>query len=614
MVNLKIPGLCFCDFNLKPISKKKTYPSFNHTFQQTAFKIKPVINSSQTFSYINQVNGFQGVSTTFQDNSNVLLSHEVSTPQIHSMETDDLYKESRRNNYFKNLSSSEYKRILMDMNLSQNQNLFENKKPPINRNLSENFSTKKKRERSRRYSVSDHISQMSTWQNSLISEFGMLPTLPCIPYFSVLDDSDEYSDISCNESVISVHNLDTGTFNNNVSHLIFQSTNTADIRPSMSSFSNTGLHKNLVLMSDDSKHFEVIDSSKNMSTFSNAIVSSKYNNTKSLKTEASKRKFKFKFPRIKFSLKYDKSFTKVIIPVRCNSEKLSRFRAASHLPEHINLNSIQNLHSNIKQSSVSAFEKNKIGHGFLFAYDIKRNKVNVKNYNFFRKFILKIYPRKTKIFRSKGTQTYISMFNDFLSKDSQELKGFSQDIFYQKKDINSFKDANVYHKLEVMRSIQETNYVSTEKQSLVSRYSISEPYQKFQTNENILSNVNISEYDLSPKQSRCFCTCTCLCGACCGSSKTEQPFKRRPSSVVFVEIAASRKAEKYSNTTDFNEDLDDEIITAVNKTCASDNFSLDINQLGTNLSSLKLIDDNNFKPKLSNRNDYDSGIILNNTH
>ncbi|KTW28591.1 uncharacterized protein T551_02441 [Pneumocystis jirovecii RU7] len=560
------------------MSKKKTYPSFNHVFQQAILKEKPIIDGSYPLSCTNQINGSQYISTNLQNSDNALLSPETLKSRMYSIKTRELCKEFKGTEYAENINTFEYKNISMNINSSKNQDFFTSKKPFVNRNFSENFDTKKK-VRSHRYSVSDHISQMSTWQNSLISEFGMLPTLPCIPYFLVLDDSDEYSDISYNESIISIHDLHAETIDDNISNLVFPDGNFMDIRSRIPSLNSTGFHKGVTLMSNDPKYLKLINPSQDIGIESKTIVPLEYNNVKSFETIVSKRRSKFKFPKIKFCQRYNDNFAKAVVPAKHNNKILSDIKTISHLSGHVNSSPIINSDPNIRSDSMVL--KKKAKESFLPNSTIKQNKTSIKNYNFFRKFIFKSF-KKTKKFKNEGTQTYISMFNGFLSRESQTLKGFPKDFFLQEKNANSFKNLNIY-KSESMPSNLGINYANIEKQSsVISGYLANLSYQKEMhsnkkmplkantSNKNASTEANISDYYIPSKPSTCFCTCTCLCETCCGFSKTKHVLRRRPSSIVFVEIAASRKPEKYSDILDFDEDFDDKIATAMSKTYISD--------------------------------------------
>ncbi|KAG5437320.1 hypothetical protein PCANB_000749 [Pneumocystis canis] len=539
MVNLKIPGSCFCGFNLKSMSKQKTCPSFNHTLQST-LKVKPTIDNFRPFSCLDQINKFQDISIDLKDNTDVLLSLESLESHFCSAKIKNHCKEFKRKKHAKNIASSEYKNLLMKMSLFENRESSTNKKPPVNRNLSENFGIKKKKEKTHRYSVSDHISQMSTWQNTLISEFGMLPTLPCIPYFSVLDDSDKSSNVSYNESIISIHDSHTEPFNDNMSHLTFPDMNFLNIRRRMSSLNNSEFRKMMALMSNSSKRFKTINSPQHIDTKSSkAIISSKYSNIESFKHITSKGRFKFKFPKIRFSQKYNQNnFSKIIIPTKHNKES-SKIKVLSNFP----------------------------------------------------------------------------------------------DIFHRKENIDLFKDTNIFHEFKAAHLNLE-DHANIEKPSLaIPRYVINESYKyqkEMQSDKNIPLETNTPEHTESPQQPVCFCTCTCLCRACCGFSETRRILRRRPSSIVFVEIAASRKTEKYSDTMDFGEDFDDKTTTAISKTCISNDSSSIENQIKSTPLSLSLIDHNNSKPDSNNKcddvdnsksklelnnndNDY-SKVISNNSH
>ncbi|CCJ28542.1 unnamed protein product, partial [Pneumocystis jirovecii] len=497
------------------MSKKKTYPSFNHVFQQAILKEKPIIDGSYPLSCTNQINGSQYISTNLQNSDNALLSPETLKSRMYSIKTRELCKEFKGTEYAENINTFKYKNISMNINSSKNQDFFTSKKPFVNRNFSENFDTKKK-VRSHRYSVSDHISQMSTWQNSLISEFGMLPTLPCIPYFLVLDDSDEYSDISYNESIISIHDLHAETIDDNISNLVFPDGNFMDIRSRIPSLNSTGFHKGVTLMSNDPKYLKLINPSQDIGIESKTIVPLEYNNVKSFETIVSKRRSKFKFPKIKFCQRYNDNFAKAVVPAKHNNKILSDIKTISHL------------------SGIILFID------FFIIIRLHGPKEKSKR----EKFIFKSF-KKTKKFKNEGTQTYISMFNGFLSRESQTLKGFPKDFFLQEKNANSFKNLNIY-KSESMPSNLGINYANIEKQSsVISGYLANLSYQKEMhsnkkmplkantSNKNASTEANISDYYIPSKPSTCFCTCTCLCETCCGFSKTKHVLRRRPSSIVF---------------------------------------------------------------------------------
>ncbi|EMR10793.1 hypothetical protein PNEG_00941 [Pneumocystis murina B123] len=593
MVNFKIYRLCFCGFNLKSISGQKTYSTLRE---------KPRINHSKMAYFLDPVNHFQDIADDHKYETNI-SSPKISEFRQSFTKLRNQHKESKGNKDNKNTNSSEYDNLSMRMNWSDDWNLSMTKKNSINMDLYENYDIKKKKERPHTYSVSDHISQMSTWQNSLISEFGMLPTLPCISYFSVVDSSDdECSDISCDESIMSTCNLHS-TFNDNMSHIMFSDMNTTDVLLRIPLFNSIGFPEIMSsILSNSSEYFKTAAPLRyNDIKSSKTAISSKYN---SFETITSKKRFKFKFPKIKHSQKYNEDdFTEIIVPEKHNNMDSPKIKIVSRFPDdNIKSNHTINPDSNIKLDIISA-KKKKLKQNISSVSNIKQDNI-VKNKNFFKKFILKTPLKKTKVFKNKATQTYISVFNDVLFKESRaSTKGllYSQDIF-QGNNYNLNKNMGIYYEHKDIYSNTKAAFSPSDSSSLTPKYVLSRSgkLKKTPLSRNITSDADISEYYESSKQSKCYCTCTCLCGACCTFSGTKHVLKR-PSSVVFVEIAASRRADS-SDTIDFNGDFDDKTAPNTNLTHISNNLSINQKELEFNALTLKLThnDDLKLDSKLNN--------------
>ncbi|QSL64650.1 hypothetical protein MERGE_001952 [Pneumocystis wakefieldiae] len=593
MVHFGINRLCFCGFDPRSISEHKTY---------STMRAEPIINHSQMAYFLDPISRFRNIVDNFKYDA------DISSPRILEsrrsfVKSKNNHKDSKENKV--NTNSSEYDNLSMRMNWSDDWNFSIAKKNTINKSLYENFDFKTKKERSHTYSISDHISQMSTWQNSLILEFGMLPTLPCISYFSVLDSSDdECSDISCNESIISTSNLNS-TFSNNISHIAFSDMDITNVPLKIPLFNSIGFPEIMTcILSNSSEYFKTATTFRYngiKTSSSKTAVSSKYN---SFGTITSKKRFKFKFPKIKHTQKYSEDgFTEIIIPAKHDNMDSPKIKIVSKFPDdNIKSDYMINSDSNIKLDIIST-KKKKFKQDISSVSNIKQDNI-VKNKNFFRKFSLKSLLKKTKAFKNKGTQTGTSVFNDVLFKESRastkELL-YSQDIF-QGDNYNLNENIDIYYEHKDIYSNPKTTFSHSDSLSLTPKYVISRTgkLKKALLDRSIASDIDIPEYYESPKQSKCYCTCTCLCGACCTFSGSKHVLKRPPS-VVFVEIAASRRADS-SDTIDFNGDFDEKAVPNPNLTYISSNSLINQKELEFNALTLELTrnDDLKLDPKLNN--------------
>ncbi|KAG5440016.1 hypothetical protein PCK2_000624 [Pneumocystis canis] len=264
------------------------------------------------------------------------------------------------------------------------------------------------------------------------------------------------------------------------------------------------------------------------------IVPSRHSHIESFKSITPKGRFKFKFPKIRISQKYNQNnFSKIIIPIRHSNKGSSEIKFVSHVPEYIKSNSTLNSNSSKKQNIISIFKKKKVRRFFIHS-SIKQDKIDIKNYNFFKKFILKKSSKKT-CFKNNGTQTYISMFTNSFSKKPQmsELL-YSQNIFDQKENINLFKDTNTFHKFNATHLNLEDHANIEKSSSAISGCVINESYKHpnmLQSDKSITLETNTSEHSKSPKQSTCCYACTCLCEACHQFPESRRSLNKRPPSI-----------------------------------------------------------------------------------